>query len=41
MLNRQPIEQYEEQGSIYDNQTAGKRYFGSVETGGRKTATTR
>jgi hypothetical protein len=27
------------QGSIYENQTAGKRYFGFVEQGGKKNAT--
>jgi phytanoyl-CoA hydroxylase len=37
---RMPLPPAKNQGSIYENQTAGKRYFGFVEQGGRKTATT-
>ena len=37
---RMPLPPAKLQGSIYENQTAGKRYFGFVETGGKKAATT-
>ncbi len=37
---RMPLPPAKNQGSIYENQTAGKRYFGFVEAGGKKTATT-
>lgn len=37
---RMPLPPAKNQGSIYENQTAGKRYFGFVEQGGRKSATT-
>ena len=37
---RMPLPPARNQGSIYENQTAGKRYFGFVEEGGKKTATT-
>ncbi len=37
---RMPLPPAKNQGSIYENQTAGKRYFGFVETGGKKSATT-
>ena len=36
---RMPLPPSKNQGSIYENQTAGKRYFGFVETGGKKAAT--
>lgn len=36
---RMPLPPAKNQGSIYENQTAGKRYFGFVEAGGKKTAT--
>jgi hypothetical protein len=32
-----PLPPAKNQGSIYENQTAGKRYFGFVEQGGKKT----
>ncbi|MBL8384037.1 MAG: phytanoyl-CoA dioxygenase family protein [Burkholderiales bacterium] len=35
---RMPLPPAKNQGSIYENQTAGKRYFGFVEQGGKKTA---
>lgn len=34
---RMPLPPAKNQGSIYENQTAGKRYFGFVEQGGKKT----
>lgn len=37
---RMPLPPAKNQGSIYENQTAGKRYFGFVDEGGKKTATT-
>jgi len=37
---RMPLPPAKNQGSIYENQTAGKRYFGFVEQGGRKSAST-
>ena len=37
---RMPLPPAKNQGSIYENQTAGKRYFGFVEESGGKTATT-
>ena len=37
---RMPLPPAKNQGSIYENQTAGKRFFGFVEQGGRKSATT-
>ena len=37
---RMPLPPAKNQGSIYENQTAGKRYFGFVEESGKKTATT-
>ena len=37
---RLPLPPAKNQGSIYENQTAGKRYFGFVDQGGKKTATT-
>lgn len=37
---RLPLPPAKNQGSIYENQTAGKRYFGFVESGGKKTAAT-
>lgn len=37
---RLPLPPARNQGSIYENQTAGKRYFGFVEPGGKKTAAT-
>lgn len=37
---RMPLPPAKNQGSIYENQTAGKRYFGFVEQGGRKSAAT-
>ena len=37
---RLPLPPATNQGSIYENQTAGKRYFGFVEAGGKKTAIT-
>ena len=36
---RMPLPPAKNQGSIYENQTAGKRFFGFVEQGGRKAAT--
>lgn len=36
---RMPYPPAKNQGSIYENQTAGKRYFGFVEQGGKKTVT--
>ena len=37
---RMPFPPAKNQGSIYENQTAGaKRYFGFVDTGGKKEAT--
>jgi hypothetical protein len=36
---RMPLPPAINQGSIYENQTAGKRYFGFVEQGGKKNAT--
>jgi hypothetical protein len=35
-----PLPPAKNQGSIYENQTAGKRYFGFVEQGGRKSVAT-
>ena len=35
---RMPLPPAVNQGSIYENQTAGKRYFGFVEQGGKKNA---
>ncbi|MFM9992093.1 MAG: phytanoyl-CoA dioxygenase family protein [Burkholderiaceae bacterium] len=35
---RMPLPPAKNQGSIYENQTVGKRYFGFVEQGGKKTA---
>lgn len=37
---RMPLPPARNQGSIYENQTAGKRYFGFVEAGGKTTAVT-
>ena len=37
---RLPLPPAKNQGSIYENQTAGKRYFGFVEAGGKKKAIT-
>jgi phytanoyl-CoA hydroxylase len=37
---RMPLPPARNQGSIYENQTSGKRYFGFVDQGGRKTAST-
>ena len=37
---RMPLPPAKNQGSIYENQTAGKRYFGFVDEGDKKTATT-
>jgi ectoine hydroxylase-related dioxygenase (phytanoyl-CoA dioxygenase family) len=37
---RLPLPPALNQGSIYENQTAGKRYFGFVESGGRNAAAT-
>jgi len=34
---RMPLPPAKNQGSIYENQTSGKRYFGFVEQGGKKT----
>lgn len=36
---RMPLPPAKNQGSIYENQTASKRYFGFVEAGAKKTAT--
>jgi hypothetical protein len=33
---RMPLPPAKNQGSIYENQTSGKRYFGFVEQGGKK-----